>query len=215
MHIENKTIKVLTIEDDRSVRESFIAYLEDYGYDIIAAENGKKGLGLFYSEKPDIVLVDLRMPEIDGLEVLKELSKKRPEVPLLVISGTGIIADVIEALHSGAWDYIQKPVEDMSIVKYSIEKALEKARMQIENQEYRREVEKFKGIELKNNLNTCDYSIEDVEKAREKISNVLEILENIDCNDEELKTKLKEVKSEMISASGLVDNHLDKIKIIK
>ncbi len=132
---------ILTIDDESSIRESFRHYLEDYDYRVIEAADGREGIELFRQHKPDLILVDLRMPELDGLEVLDIISEEAPEVPVLVVSGTGIISDAIEAIHRGAWNYLLKPIEDLCILKHAIEKGLERARLIRENLEYRTQLE--------------------------------------------------------------------------
>ncbi len=132
---------ILTIDDEASIRESFRHYLEDYDYRVIEAADGQAGVELFRRHRPDLILVDLRMPELDGLEVLDIISKESPETPILVVSGTGIISDAIEAIHRGTWNYLLKPIEDLSILKHAIEKGLERARLIRENREYRTQLE--------------------------------------------------------------------------
>jgi len=123
------TARILVIDDEKAIRESFSAHLEDCGYDILAAENGRIGLETFEKERPDLVLVDLRMPEMDGIQVLEQISRTSPLTPLIVASGTGIISDALEALHCGAWEYLLKPIEDLSILTHAIEAALEKVQL--------------------------------------------------------------------------------------
>lgn len=132
---------ILTIEDERAIRESFRYYLEDCDYTVLEAENGRIGVEIVKLRRPDLVLVDLRMPEMDGLEVLAYVTEHFPVLPILVVSGTGVITDAVEALHLGAWDYILKPVEDLSVLKYAVEKGLERARLIKENREYKERLE--------------------------------------------------------------------------
>jgi CheY-like chemotaxis protein len=73
-----KMRKVLTVDDDEFVREILAAYLEDSGYDVLQAENGRLGLETFRRESPDLVMLDLRMPEMDGLEVLGYITQESP-----------------------------------------------------------------------------------------------------------------------------------------
>lgn len=128
---------ILIIDDEKTVRDSFAMYLEDYGYLPLTAKNGSEGLAVFEQKQPDLVLVDLRMPKVGGIEVLSRISTElSPETPLIVVSGTGNISDAINALRSGAWDYILKPVEDLSVLTYRIQEALEKARLIQENEAY-------------------------------------------------------------------------------
>ncbi|MFC1883778.1 response regulator [Thermodesulfobacteriota bacterium] len=132
---------ILTIDDDKYIRDSFSSYLEKFGFRMLEAESGAEGLEIFEKAKPDLVLVDLFMPKMGGLEVLAILKKKAPETPLIVVSGRGMMPDAIEALRLGAWDYILKPIEDMSILRHSVGKALERARMNRENIRYGRQLE--------------------------------------------------------------------------
>ena len=93
MLIKNKKPTIITIDDEEIIRRSFRNYLEDYDFEIIEADNGKPGLEIIYKTHPDLVLLDLRMPEMDGLEVLAELSKNSPNTPVIVISGAGVMED--------------------------------------------------------------------------------------------------------------------------
>ena len=103
---------VLIIDDEKSVRYSFADFLEDRNFKVLTAENGRIGLELIELKQPHIVLVDLRMPELDGLEVLKRSRELVPDTPKIVISGANRISDVVRALRYGAWDYLVKPVKD-------------------------------------------------------------------------------------------------------
>ncbi len=132
---------ILTIDDEIIIRESFRNLLEDFKYKVLDAPDGKTGLEVFFREEPDLVLVDLRMMEVDGLDVLSEIKAKSPETPVIIISGTGVIADVVEALRLGAWDYLLKPIEDMSVLIHAVEKALERARLISENTKYQHHLE--------------------------------------------------------------------------
>lgn len=138
---EGAQSKVLVIEDEEPVRESFRNFLEDQSYNVLEASNGHEGLRLFEEHQPDVVLIDLRMPEMNGHEVLGRLGKSSPDTPLIVISGTGNIGDTVEALRLGAWDYLMKPVSDLSMLDHAIRKTLERARLIRENREYQQHLE--------------------------------------------------------------------------
>jgi len=127
---------ILVIDDEPSIRKSYSNFLEDYNYSTIEASNGHEGMKLLKEKKPDLVLVDLHMPDIDGLDILAWATEHAPNTPTIVCSGTGVIRDVIEALRLGAWDYILKPVQDFSVLLHAVNKAIERARLIRENKLY-------------------------------------------------------------------------------
>ncbi len=131
-------------------------YLNDLGYQTLEAENGRIGLDVFRKETPDLILLDLRMPEMDGLQVLSVLKVEAPDTPAIVVSGTGKIHDAIETLQSGAWDYVLKPIRDMQVLLHAINKALERARLLLENRRYQENLEglvKERTAELQTEIN--------------------------------------------------------------
>jgi UDP-3-O-[3-hydroxymyristoyl] N-acetylglucosamine deacetylase len=109
--------KVLIIDDEQAILHSLSSILTDEGFDVSAARDGKEGLALFEKEKPRIVLLDIWMPEMDGLEVLRLVRERDPEAVVIVISGHGTISTAVEAVKMGATDFLEKPL--------SIEKVLE------------------------------------------------------------------------------------------
>ncbi|NJN45634.1 MAG: response regulator [Candidatus Competibacteraceae bacterium] len=157
-----RTATVLTIDDERAVREIIAAYLEDSGFQVIQAQNGLQGIELCRSKQPDLVLCDLRMPEMDGLQVLTSMTQEFPEIPIIVVSGAGVIGDAIEALKLGAWDYVTKPIEDMAVLEHAMEQALERAQLLRENREYREHLETA-NAQLKQSLRQLE---EDEEAGR-------------------------------------------------
>ena len=130
------TVKILTIDDEKGIRQSFQHFLEDYDFDVKTAENGKEGIAMIQLEKPDLVLTDLMMPGVTGFDVLDWIKKHQPELPIIAISGAGMIGDAVNAIHKGAWDYILKPVHDLDILLHAVEKCLERARLLKENKNY-------------------------------------------------------------------------------
>lgn len=132
---------ILTIDDEENIRDSFRLFLEDFEYDVIEARNGREGIEKIEQEKPDLVLCDLRMPDVDGLEVLQFIKDQNLETPIIVVSGTGVIGDAIEAIRRGAWNYLLKPIQDMSVLLHAISQALERSRLIAENQAYQEHLE--------------------------------------------------------------------------
>ena len=142
MSSNTKSAKILTIDDEYVLRQSIVAYLEDSGFAVCEGKNGQDGLEVFYREKPDLVLTDLQMPEVDGLKVLAEITKASPNTPVVVISGAGGMDDVIEALRLGAWDYLTKPITDLAVLEHAVCKALERGRLIEENKSYAEKLER-------------------------------------------------------------------------
>jgi len=118
---------VLIIDDDAALRRSIVAYLQDSGYQVHQADGGREGLRLFAELKPDLVLTDLMMPELDGLGVVNAIRQTAPDTPVVVISGNGSVSYAIETVRQGAWDYITKPIHDFS----SLEQVLAKVSEQV------------------------------------------------------------------------------------
>ena len=140
MAINDATL--LVVEDEKAVRDSIVAYFEDSGYRILEATNGSEGLSIFEVEHPDLVICDLRMPGMDGLHLLNRIMETTDETPVIVVSGAGVMTDVVEALQLGAADYLMKPVVDLSVLEHSVERALERSLLFKENYRYREELEK-------------------------------------------------------------------------
>ncbi len=127
---------VLAIDDDELVRRAFRRVLLQRGYVVLEAPDGQSGLDVFRVQRPDAVLLDLRMPGIDGLDVLSTLVLEAPETPVVVISGEGTMTDVVQALRRGAWDFVAKPVTDAELLLRGLDRALEKAALLRQNREY-------------------------------------------------------------------------------
>ena len=132
---------VLLVDDDERVRRVFERLLSNAGFRVLLAEDGTKGLLTMRVSSPDAVLVDLNMPGLSGLDVLSEAREKMPETPVIVISGTGVVDDVVQALRRGAWDYVTKPVEDTQLLVQAVRRALEKSSLLRENREQRARLE--------------------------------------------------------------------------
>ncbi|MFO1371314.1 MAG: SpoIIE family protein phosphatase [Candidatus Competibacteraceae bacterium] len=139
--MNKKPVKILTIDDEERVQEVIAIYLGDSGFEVLQANNGEVGIELCRNAHPDLVLCDLRMPGMDGLQVLATVTQEFPDLPILVISGVGGLSDAIQALKLGAWDYVTKPIEDMAVLEYAINHALERARLLRENREHREHLE--------------------------------------------------------------------------
>jgi phosphoserine phosphatase RsbU/P len=133
---------VLIVDDDPLVRATFARILQRGGFRLREAPDGEQGLLEFRRERPDGVLLDLRMPGMDGLDVLSAIVGEAPETPVVVASGAGTMRDAVEALRRGAWDFVTKPMYDPELLVRSIARAIEKAHLTRQNEEYRQNLER-------------------------------------------------------------------------
>lgn len=134
---------ILVVDDEALIRRVMSDYLSEYDYDVETASDGLEGLSRARSNRFDVMLIDLRMPKMDGLEVIAALSAEQPELPIVVVSGTGVLSDAIEAVRLGAWDYVTKPVRDMNEIVVVVERVLEKSRLLAERDRYQQELERL------------------------------------------------------------------------
>jgi serine phosphatase RsbU (regulator of sigma subunit) len=132
---------ILTIEDEAAIRSGIVAYLEDSGFQMLEADNGLLGVELFRRHRPDVVLCDLRLPGMSGLEVVSTLSAESPETPVIIVSGVSLVSDAVQALKRGAWDFITKPIQDMGVLESAVRRALERAELMRQNRAYREGLE--------------------------------------------------------------------------
>ena len=125
----SERIPVLVVEDEEHIRNILEYNLKLDGFDVYQAEDGPKGLELARKKKPDVILLDWMMPEMDGLEVLSELkhNKKTSRIPVFMLTAKGTVGDMDRAFDIGADDYITKPFDPMQLGK-TIKKKLEKCR---------------------------------------------------------------------------------------
>jgi len=139
--VSNNPPLILTIDDEKFIRNSFTDILEDNGYEVIQAENGHIGLKKIREYKPDLILCDLQMPEMNGLEVVRTVKEEFEKVPILIVSGAGVLDDAIEAVRLGAWDYLMKPLFNLDVLLQAVEKALDRAKLIAENEAYQKSLE--------------------------------------------------------------------------
>ncbi len=133
--------RLLVIDDEAMVRESMVAYLEDSGYQVVAVDSGYAGLEILREREVDLVLCDLRMPVLDGLQVLQQVKQYDPQIPVIVVSGAGVMDDVVQALRLGASDYLVKPIIDMVMLEHSVQRNLDIVELEKQNRSYRDHLE--------------------------------------------------------------------------
>ncbi len=117
--------RVLVIDDEAIVRISCQRVLTPEGYDVVVTSRGDEAIELLEKEQFDVVLTDLKMPDMDGIEVLKTIKQRWPEIQVIIITGYGTISTAVQAIKLGAFEYIEKPFtpEDiLDVVNRGMEK---------------------------------------------------------------------------------------------
>jgi PAS domain S-box-containing protein len=132
--------KILVIDDEESIRTLLRISLIHKGYEVFSAEDGEKGIEVFKQEKPPIVLTDIKMPGLDGLEVLKRIKRLDPDTRVIVITGHGDMESAIESLKLEASDFINKPIKDDALM-VALKRAQEIMWMQEKLREYTNNLE--------------------------------------------------------------------------
>jgi two-component system, NtrC family, nitrogen regulation response regulator NtrX len=132
--------RVLVIDDESAIRDSLRMTLEYEGYEFVGAATGQEGLALAEREAPDLVLLDVKMPGMDGLEVLDRLRSMNDALPIVVISGHGTISTAVEATKKGAFDFIEKPFASERVL-VSLRNALDQRQLRDENKTLKKAVE--------------------------------------------------------------------------
>ena len=135
-------MKILVVDDEKSIRNTMRDILEYEGYEVVLAEKGEDALAAAVAHNFDVIFCDIKMPEMDGIEILDKLQEKHPEVPVIMISGHGTIDAVVECIKKGAYDFIEKPL-DLNRILITIRNATEKTELVRETKTLKRKVSKI------------------------------------------------------------------------
>ena len=157
--------KILVLDDERSLCELLKVVFQKEGYEVLTTPSAKKAIEIAQGDDIDVVVSDIKLPEMNGLEVLKRLRKIKPELPVLMITAYGTIKEAVEALKMGAYDYIIKPF-DVEELKVIVAKALETKRLQDENVRLRKELKD-------------KYSLESMIGKSKKMQEIYSLIEKI------------------------------------
>ncbi|MEE9294934.1 MAG: response regulator, partial [Phycisphaerae bacterium] len=139
-------IRVLIVEDENLIRWSLRHKFEHQGYEVTEAERGNEGIEQLRSNLFDLVMLDHKLPDISGLEILRELRKTDQDVVVIMMTAYSRIEDAVEAIKLGAFDYVSKPFE-MDLLLLTVEKALETTRLRREVRELRRHLQHEYGFD--------------------------------------------------------------------
>lgn len=136
--------KILIIDDERSIRRALREILEFEEYDVFEAENGREGLDLLKANQYDLVFCDIKMPMLDGMEVLEAFKNTENETPFIMISGHGTIETAVEAIRKGAFDFIEKPL-DLNRILVTLRNAKERVSFVEQTTVLKSTIKKIKG----------------------------------------------------------------------
>lgn len=162
--------KILVIDDQRPIRNSLKDILEYENHEVFLAENGAQGLEIFDKESLDLVLCDIKMEGMDGIEVLAQITAKSADTPVVMISGHGDIDTAVETIKKGAYDFIQKPL-DLNRLLITLKNALEKTELVSETKVLKRKI--FKSYEMVGNSEPIARVKEIIEKVAPTDARVL------------------------------------------
>jgi signal transduction histidine kinase len=191
----------LIVDDDIDFAKSIFIYLEDIGIKSLLISDSSEAIAYIKNNKVDILILDLMMPKLNGIEIIKEVRKKEKYLPIIVISGTGSINFAVEAIKLGADDFISKPIIDFKQLEISIEKVIDKALLQHEVSEYRKNLESLvklrtAQVESKNKeLENINKNLEEEIKKRKKAEKIVKkgVLDIIAAVEDERKRLSKEL----------------------
>lgn len=146
MKLDMKAAHILIIEDDPDGRRSLQDVIEDMGCTAVAAEGGERGTAEFEAGQFDAVITDLVMPDIDGMEVLSRIQAANPRVPVIIITAYGSVSSAVDALQSGAYDYITKPL-DLEDLQLKVKRAIEAGQLRTEVRQLKETVHSKYGLD--------------------------------------------------------------------
>lgn len=132
---------VLVVDDEGGIRESLSGILEDEGYEVLTSSSGEEAIGVIKEQSPDLILLDIWLPGIDGIQTLEEIKTIKPELPVIMISGHGNIEIAVKSTRIGAYDFLEKPLS-LERVLISVKRAIERKTLEIENKALKQDMVK-------------------------------------------------------------------------
>ena len=137
---------VLLVDDDERLRRAAGKVLAAAGYRVVSASSGREALETLQEHPVALAICDLRLPDLDGIALLQQARRLRPDIEVVMITGHGSVEKAVEAMRLGAYDFIEKPVDSTGLLKV-VGKALERRRLSRENKRLRRELDQGRGLE--------------------------------------------------------------------
>ncbi|MHC1744074.1 MAG: sigma-54-dependent transcriptional regulator [Syntrophobacteraceae bacterium] len=139
--------KILVVDDDAAHRLMLATLLDEWGYRVEEAPDGQAALDAIRARPVDLILMDMRMPNMDGIEATKAIAGYNPSIPIVIMTAYSSVATAVDAVKAGAFDYLTKPI-DFDALKLTLERALEHTRLREENERLRRQLAQFQVPEI-------------------------------------------------------------------
>lgn len=156
----DREMQILIVDDEESIRMVMSHVLSDEGYHVTAVASAEEALDLFRSTPFPIIIADIRLEGIDGIELLKRVKKEHPDTRVIIITSYGSMESAIEAMRHGAYDYLLKPFENIDQIAFAVRKAVESRRLALENEKLTKALEdKVSRLSIINDLSRAMHSI--------------------------------------------------------
>jgi two-component system nitrogen regulation response regulator NtrX len=187
---------VLIVDDEEGIRESLSGIFEDEGYNVLTSSSGEEALRILKEQNPELILLDVWLPGIDGVQTLKDIKNMKPDLPVIMISGHGNIELAVKATKMGAYDFLEKPLS-LERVLLAAKRALERQTLEIENKTLKQDL--IKKWRLIGNSQKMNQLIEQIDLAAQSNSRVLILGES--GSGKELVAHILHVKSNRVDKS--------------
>jgi two-component system nitrogen regulation response regulator NtrX len=187
---------VLIVDDEEGIRESLSGIFEDEGYNVLTSSSGEEALRILKEQNPELILLDVWLPGIDGVQTLKDIKNMKPDLPVIMISGHGNIELAVKATKMGAYDFLEKPLS-LERVLLAAKRALERRTLEIENTTLKQDL--IKKWKLIGNSQKMNQLLEQIDLAAQSNSRVLILGES--GSGKELVAHILHVKSNRVDKS--------------
>lgn len=165
--------RILVVDDEEPQREQLAGFLEKQGFSVTTAESGPEAINLCQDKSFEVALIDLKMPRMDGVELLKKLKEINPEIQVIMMTAYGTVETAVDAMRLGAYHYINKPI-NLDELKLNIKKALERYYLLMENKYLKEQIEnKFKDIQIIGNSRGIQEVLSTISRVAKTKSTVL------------------------------------------
>lgn len=162
-------VRIMVVDDEKIVRESLSVWLQKFGYEVVPVEGGQEALDILDREEWSILLVDLKMPRVDGIEVLRKAIETKPGIPVIIFTAYATVETAVEAMRIGAYDYLIKPI-DPDMLALKVQKIVETRNLADENIMLRKKIDAI-------------FQFDEIVGNSKSIQKVLEIVGSVAASD--------------------------------